>query len=57
MQTLSCVMLSDSEELVDDFQHLNPKSNGYDFAFRTLISQRNSDVRILHKYKYVINFL
>ena len=51
MQTLSYVMLSDSEELVDDFQHLNPKSNGYDFASRTLISQRNSDVRILHKYK------
>jgi len=51
MQTLPCVMLSNSEELVDDFQHLNPKSIGYDLASRTLISQRNGDVRILHKYK------
>ena len=54
MQTLSCVMLSDSQELVDDFQHLNPKSIGYDSASRTPISQRNSDVRILHKYKLMM---
>lgn len=56
MQTLSSVMLSNSQELVADFQHLNPKSIG-NVVLASLLSKESIGTQVKWTIGNVVHIL